>query len=67
MEYLNNVRINKSKDLLMKNPDLRIKDVSVRSGYDSTSYFCSIFRRMEGMSPGKFRELHLYQKYLQPE
>lgn len=64
MEYLNNVRINKSKDILLKSPHLKIDEVSRKTGYESTSYYCSIFRRIEGISPGKFRELHLNQKHL---
>jgi len=66
IEYLNNVRINKSKDILLKNPNLKIDEITIRSGYESSSYFCSIFRKIEGISPGKFRELHLHQKYLKP-
>ncbi|MBI9096885.1 MAG: AraC family ligand binding domain-containing protein [Spirochaetaceae bacterium] len=66
IEYLNNVRINKSKDLLLKNPNMKIEEVSLSSGYESSSYYCSIFRKIEGISPGKFRELHLHQKYLHP-
>jgi AraC-like DNA-binding protein len=64
--YLNNVRINKSKDILLKNSLMKIEEVSIRSGFESSSYFCSIFRKIEGLSPGKFRELHLHQKYLNP-
>lgn len=64
MEYVNNVRINKSKDILLKNPNRNIEEISKESGYESVSYYCSIFKKNEGMSPGKFRELHLNQKYL---
>ena len=66
IEYLNNVRINKSKDFLLKNSFMKIEEVSLCSGFESSSYFCSIFRKIEGLSPGKFRELHLHQKYLNP-
>lgn len=64
IEYLNNVRINKSKDILLKNPRMKISQVSHKSGYESPSYFCSIFKKLEGMSPGHFRELHLHQNFL---
>lgn len=64
MEYLNNVRINKSKDTLLKHPHFKIDEISRKAGYESTSYYCSIFKKIEGISPGKFRELHLNQKYL---
>lgn len=64
IEYLNNVRINKSKDILLKNPHIKVEEVAERTGYESSSYFCSIFKKTEGMSPGNFRELHLHKKYL---
>lgn len=64
IEYLNNVRINKSKDLLIKFPKMKVDEISKKSGYDSSSYFCSIFKRNEGMSPGRFRELHLHHGML---
>jgi len=66
ISYLNNVRINKSKETLLKNSLMKIEEVSILSGFESSSYFCSIFRRIEGLSPGKFRELHLHQKHLNP-
>lgn len=57
-EYLNNVRINKSKDMIVKDSSMRIGEIAAAVGYDNTSYFCSMFKKMEGMSPGKFRKLH---------
>ncbi|RQW05926.1 MAG: AraC family transcriptional regulator [Calditrichaeota bacterium] len=64
IEYLNNVRINKSKDLLLKHPRTKVDEISGMAGYESTSYFCSIFKKVEGMSPGKFRELHLHKRHM---
>lgn len=64
IEYLNNVRINKSKNILLKHPQMKIGEISSATGYESSSYFCSIFKKTEGMSPGKFRELHLHHKFV---
>jgi AraC family transcriptional regulator, arabinose operon regulatory protein len=58
-EYINSVRISKGKDLIINNSNLEIKEVARTVGYDNTSYFCSIFRKMEGVSPGKFKKLYL--------
>lgn len=57
-EYLNNVRINKSKDLMLKQQELTIKEIANRVGYEDASYFCSVFKRVEGISPGMFKKLH---------
>ncbi len=57
-EYLNQVRINKSKDFLINNFDLTIGEIAKMVGYDSTSYFCFVFKNIEGFSPGAFRKRH---------
>lgn len=57
-EYLNNVRVNKSKDLMIKNHDMEVNEVAKSVGFSNTSYYCSVFKAMEGISPGSFRKLH---------
>lgn len=57
-EYLNRVRINKSKDLMFAKRDLDIKSIAEMVGYDNVSYFCAVFKQIEGISPGQFRKLH---------
>jgi AraC-like DNA-binding protein len=57
-EYLNHVRINKSKDLIFSKRGLNIKEIAGAVGYESDSYFCAIFKEIEGISPGQFRKLH---------
>ncbi len=61
-EYLNIFRINKSKDILIHEPRERITSIARRIGFESASYFCSVFKKMEGISPGSFRELHYHRK-----
>jgi AraC-like DNA-binding protein len=57
-EYINNVRISKSKDLIISNSSAEINEIAKDVGYDNTSYFCSIFKKIEGISPGKFKKLY---------
>jgi AraC-type DNA-binding domain-containing proteins len=57
-EYLNHVRINKSKDLLFSNRELEIQTVAKQVGFDNASYFCTVFKQVEGISPGQFRKLY---------
>lgn len=58
IEYLNSVRISESKEILMNNRNLKISDVAKKVGFESTSYFCSIFKSKEGISPKNFKNLY---------
>lgn len=53
-EYINVVRIGKSKELL-KSTDMLIKEIAPACGFEDVSYFCEIFKRSEGMTPTAFR------------
>jgi two-component system response regulator YesN len=53
-DYLTHLRINRSVYLL-RNPDHRIKDIAVRTGFSSTSYFEKCFKDQKGVSPLKYR------------
>ncbi|MFP4230549.1 MAG: AraC family transcriptional regulator [Spirochaetaceae bacterium] len=57
-EYINSYRIARSKDLMIQRPGMRLREVATRCGYESPNYFCSVFRKLEGMSPGNYRKLH---------
>ena len=56
-EYINRVRIQKSKTLLLDS-GIRVSDVARRSGFEDPSYYCAIFRKLENVSPGEFRQMH---------
>lgn len=58
-EYINLKRIQKSKELLLQQEQLQIKEISSIVGFDDVSYFCSLFRKIEQISPGEFRRLHI--------
>jgi len=53
--YLNRIRIEMSKKLLMDN-DIPLADVANLVGYEDQSYFTRVFRSRVGISPGKYRE-----------
>lgn len=53
--YLNHIRIEMSKKLLMDD-SIVLVDVSNLVGYEDQSYFSKVFKKMTGVSPGKFRE-----------
>ena len=53
-EYLDTLRISKSCELLKKT-DLKIIDIAMKVGYNSTRTFQRAFRRIVGLSPNDFR------------
>ncbi len=54
-EYVNGVRIGKSKELLLRERGLRVKEIAAACGFSDVSYFCSVFKRLEGVTPTEFR------------
>jgi len=55
IDYLTNLRMEKAKELLRESA-LKINDVAEQVGYQH-SYFNRIFKRIEGMTPSRYREL----------
>jgi AraC family transcriptional regulator, arabinose operon regulatory protein len=57
-DYITDVRLAKAKTLLIKERNEKIKNISRMCGYEDVSYFGMVFKKKEGMTPAKFRELH---------
>lgn len=53
--YLNNVRIQEGKKLLM-NKSIELIDISMMTGFDNQSYFTKVFKKCTGMSPLQYRQ-----------
>jgi two-component system response regulator YesN len=53
--YLNYVRIETSKKLLLDD-SIVLVDLSNLVGFEDQSYFSKVFKKMTGVSPGKYRE-----------
>jgi YesN/AraC family two-component response regulator len=53
--YLNNIRIEMSKKLLLDD-SIVLVDISNLVGYEDQSYFSKVFKKVTGVSPGKYRE-----------
>ncbi len=58
MEYVNRERINRSKELMFNESDVKMHEIARRVGFDTPSYFSSVFRRLEGLSPEQFKKIH---------
>ena len=53
-EYLNRVRVEESKRLLLST-DYSLTDIAIAMGFPDQSYYCKIFKSIIGTTPGKFR------------
>jgi AraC family transcriptional regulator of arabinose operon len=58
MEYVNRERIKRSKELMFRQSGLAIREVAREVGLDNPSYFSSLFKKLEGLSPEQFKRLH---------
>ncbi|NIZ47525.1 AraC family transcriptional regulator [Entomospira nematocerorum] len=55
VEYLNQIRINESKRKLQFT-NLSLVDIASACGFSDQSYFTKIFKRTQGLSPGRYRQ-----------
>jgi AraC-like DNA-binding protein len=53
-DYLNRYRIGKAKELLLEE-DRSVKMIALEVGFYSSSYFIKLFKKIEGMTPVRFR------------
>ena len=58
-DYLNSLRLEKAKLLLLSSINLTILEVSLQAGFSSQHYFCRVFRQTEGVSPTEYRSISL--------
>ncbi len=56
--YINTLRINNCKRLLLEQRDLNIAEAAARCGFENICYFNQTFKTIAGMSPTQFRQLH---------
>lgn len=53
--YLISIRLNNAKKL-MKYPFLTLEECALQCGFSSLQYFCRLFKKEIGISPGKYRK-----------
>ncbi|MBN2535563.1 MAG: helix-turn-helix transcriptional regulator [Spirochaetales bacterium] len=54
-QLINKIRIEEAKRLLRES-DLRIIEISYEIGFNDSTYFCKLFKQIEGISPSGYRE-----------
>ncbi|WP_239615630.1 AraC family transcriptional regulator [Cohnella mopanensis] len=57
--FLIQLRIRESKHIMITNPNLPLKEVAARTGFNDVSHFVATFRKKEGVTPAKYRNLYL--------
>lgn len=57
LDYINRIRIENAK-LFLKEKDESITDIAAKVGYYNSNTFIRTFKKYEGVTPGKFKELH---------
>ena len=55
LKYLTSLRL-KNAITLMEYPVLSLEECALQSGFSSLQYFCRIFKKEFGISPGKYRK-----------
>jgi YesN/AraC family two-component response regulator len=56
LDYIHKLRLEDAKELLI-NTDMSIKDIAEKVGYYNDVAIIRAFKRYEGVTPGKFREM----------
>ena len=56
LQYLQEVRLQQAKALL-KQSNLSIAEIAFAVGYQDTSYFSSLFKRVNAITPNEYRHL----------
>lgn len=60
-EYLNRIRIEEASKLLIQGA-ASISQISAMVGYSDHSYFCKVFKKVQGMSPSQFKRKYTTDK-----
>jgi len=58
MEYLTRVRVEKAK-IMLKNPKYNVMQVAEESGFEDPGYFTRVFKKLEGVTPSRFKQYAL--------
>ncbi|WP_232733547.1 helix-turn-helix domain-containing protein [Vibrio sp. HA2012] len=62
-EHLNHIRLERAKYLL-KEYDMKVKEVAHRCGFSDSNYFCRVFRNQTARSPSEYRTHYRSHSFL---
>jgi AraC-like DNA-binding protein len=55
VSYLNTIKVRAAAEL-MQNEKMNLTEIATRSGFNSSSYFCKVFKAEKGVSPTVYRK-----------
>lgn len=55
--YLNTIKIREACKMI-KHGNLTLTEIAIRCGFNSSSYFCKVFKAEKGISPTEYRKKH---------
>lgn len=56
VKYINTLRIEEAKRIMLEFPDMLIKDMATHLGFSDQFYFSKVFRSLTGISPSEYRK-----------
>ncbi|MBD2847190.1 AraC family transcriptional regulator [Paenibacillus sp. IB182496] len=56
--YFIQLRIREAKKIILQHPERALREVAEQTGFNDVSHFVATFRKKEGITPGKYRDLH---------
>ena len=60
-DYLNTLRVSKAKNMIAST-NYKIVDIALMVGFENMSYFSSVFKKYEGISPAEYKKLLEHKK-----
>ncbi|GGG00150.1 response regulator transcription factor [Paenibacillus abyssi] len=61
IQYLHLYRIKKAKELMIRDPEESLNIISEQVGYENVRHFFNVFKKYNGVTPGKYREQYKYK------
>ncbi|MHC5227976.1 helix-turn-helix domain-containing protein [Enterococcus sp. LJL99] len=56
--YINGLRIEKAKRMMIKYKDIKIQDCAKKVGFTNVNSFIRVFKQIEGITPGMYQKLN---------
>lgn len=56
LDYIHRYRINEFKKEIQKNPKIRLQEATERIGFSNQASLIRVFKKIEGMTPGQYRD-----------
>lgn len=55
-EYITHCRVHLSRDLLVNQPEMKVKSIARYAGIPDVDYFCRVFKKNTGYTPNEYRQ-----------